>query len=120
MRSRKYRTPQKAAELKCKRQLVSKEMCVAQTPECSSDAEDSSENLAESESTVNEQGEGVGVCRTVRWSDWSECSATCGIGISMRTRTFLDHRGRKKCPHISVGNENVKHFILSETEKFFF
>lgn len=28
---------------------------------------------------------------------------TCGIGISMRTRTFIEHSGRKKCPHISVG-----------------
>lgn len=44
----------------------------------------------------------MGVCRTSRWSPWSECSASCGIGISMRTRTFLDNMGRKKCPHIVV------------------
>jgi hypothetical protein len=29
--------------------------------------------------------------------------ATCGVGISMRTRTFIDRAGRKKCPHITVG-----------------
>lgn len=51
-------------------------MCVAAIPECEglADGEDSSENLAQSEATVNEQGEGLGVCRTTRWSDWSECS----------------------------------------------
>lgn len=49
-------------------------MCVAAIPECESDNEDSSENLAQSEATVNEQGEGLGVCKTTRWSDWSECS----------------------------------------------
>lgn len=52
-----------------------KEMCVAPVPECEGDAEDTSaENLAGSDATVNEQGEGLGVCRTTRWSDWSECS----------------------------------------------
>lgn len=30
-------------------------------------------------------------------------SATCGVGITMRTRTFIDRVGRKKCPHITVG-----------------
>lgn len=53
--------------------------------------------------TVDDAGEGIGVCRTTKWSEWSPCSATCGIGISMRTKTFIEHIGRKKCPHISVG-----------------
>lgn len=49
---------------------------MAAIPECGGDREDedSSENLAKSDATVNEQGEGLGVCRTTRWSDWSECS----------------------------------------------
>lgn len=29
--------------------------------------------------------------------------ATCGVGVTMRTRTFLDRVGRKKCSHITVG-----------------
>lgn len=49
-------------------------MCVAAIPECERNDDDSSENLANSDATVNEQGEGLGVCRTTRWSDWSECS----------------------------------------------
>ena len=91
--------------MKCKRQLVSREMCLSSVAECESDTEDSLENLAESSPTVNERGEGVGVCRTTWWSNWSECSVTCGIGISMRTRSFIEHSGRKKCPHISVGEK---------------
>lgn len=73
-RSRKYRSPQKAAQKGCSRQLVFKEMCVARIPECEADTEESNENLVNSEATVNEQGEGLGVCRTTRWSEWSECS----------------------------------------------
>jgi hypothetical protein len=79
-------------------------MCVAKIPECDvGEKEDSSENLAASEANVDETGEGIGVCKTTKWTEWSECSATCGIGITMRTRTFMNHMGRKKCPHISVG-----------------
>lgn len=53
---------------------------------------------------VDAAGEGIGVCRTTPWTEFSPCSATCGIGISMRTRSFVDHAGRKKCPHITIGN----------------
>ncbi|KAM7345975.1 extracellular matrix protein f-spondin isoform 1-T3 [Cochliomyia hominivorax] len=104
MRSRQYVNPEKAEMAKCSRQLVSKEMCVADIPECGphQDDDDEGENLAKSISLVNENGEGAGVCQTTAWSPWSECSATCGIGITMRTRTFINHVGRKRCPHISV------------------
>lgn len=56
-----------------------------------------------SSANVNDAGDGIGVCRTTPWTDWSPCSASCGIGISMRTRTFIEHAGRKKCPHVSIG-----------------
>lgn len=58
--------------------------------------------MAKSISLVDEDGDGAGVCKTTVWSPWSECSAKCGIGITMRTRSFLNHLGRKRCPHISV------------------
>jgi spondin-1 len=50
---------------------------VASVPECEGaddGRDDSGENLAGSQATVNEQGEGLGVCKTTPWSDWSECS----------------------------------------------
>lgn len=70
----------------------------------SDDDDDREENLGLSEASVDGAGEGTGVCRTTPWTTWSPCSVTCGIGISMRTRTFVDHAGRKKCPHITIGN----------------
>lgn len=72
----------------------------------SDDFDDRDENLGLSEANVDSAGEGIGVCRTTPWTEWSPCSVTCGIGISMRTRTFVEHAGRKKCPHISIGNSN--------------
>lgn len=72
-RDRRYRNPQRAEMKGCTRQLIYKEMCVAAIGECEG-GEDSSENSPQFETTVNEQGEGLGVCRTTRWSDWSVCS----------------------------------------------
>ncbi|XP_012289125.1 spondin-1 [Orussus abietinus] len=91
MRTRQYRIPQKAAMMNCNRQLISKEMCVAALPECP--GEEESRGL---------QIDNDAVCETTEWGPWSECSATCGIGIKMRTRRFRDRLSRKKCPHISL------------------
>lgn len=105
MRTREYLKPDKAAQYQCNRQLISKEMCVADVQECTNEGqetEDSSEDIRKTDANIDEGGEGVGVCKTTAWSEWSECSASCGIGVTMRTRTFVDHMGRKKCPHISV------------------
>ncbi|KAI9582876.1 spondin-1 [Glossina fuscipes] len=103
MRTRHYLQPEKAEAAMCTRQLVMKEMCAAAIPECGAqEDEEEGENLAKSISPVNENGEGNGLCQTTHWSAWSECSASCGIGITMRTRAFINHLGRKRCPHISI------------------
>ncbi|XP_076235716.1 extracellular matrix protein f-spondin isoform X2 [Calliopsis andreniformis] len=93
MRTRSYLMPEKAAMFNCNRQLVSKEMCVASIPECSEGAEAESSDVL----PVNDA-----FCETTDWSEWSECSSSCGIGFKMRTRRFKDRMGRKRCPHVSL------------------
>ncbi|KAL0884286.1 hypothetical protein ABMA27_016271 [Loxostege sticticalis] len=103
MRTREYRMPQKAQMFACDRQLVSKEMCVAAVPECEGDnATGDEEDL-----TLGAVEDNQGVCRTSEWGPWSECSVTCGIGVSTRRRHFLDRMGPKKCPLVPT-EENRK------------
>lgn len=42
------------------------------------------------------------LCVVSDWEPWSECTATCGEGLKMRTRHFLERSGSKKCPHVSL------------------
>ncbi|XP_075972312.1 extracellular matrix protein f-spondin [Anticarsia gemmatalis] len=97
MRTREYRMPQKAQMFACDRQLVSKEMCVAPVPECEGD------NAAE-ESEVGSVDAGLAneFCQTTEWGPWGECSVTCGVGVSVRRRQFLNHMGLKKCPLVQI------------------
>ncbi|KAG7198405.1 hypothetical protein KM043_005793 [Ampulex compressa] len=98
MRTRSYRMPEKAKMFNCNRQLVSKEMCVANVMECP--GEEESEDIALLPgSDAN--------CETTDWGEWSECSSSCGVGVRMRTRRFKDRMGRKRCPHV----------VLAEREK---
>ncbi|CAH1173684.1 unnamed protein product [Phaedon cochleariae] len=96
MRSRQYRSPERARMSNCNRQLVSKEMCVANIPECDNDetSKDSQE--------IDSLGDNTGICAVTDWSGWSSCSEKCGDGVRMRTRKFINRLGMKKCPHISI------------------
>lgn len=103
MRTREYRMPQKAQMFSCDRQLVSKEMCVASIPECEGD----NTNVDDTENNAAPIEDIEGICKTSEWGTWSECSVTCGIGISTRRRHFINQMGIKKCPLVQI-EENRK------------
>ncbi|CAK1544782.1 unnamed protein product [Leptosia nina] len=98
MRTREYRMPQKAQMFECDRQLVSKEMCVADVPEC----EGGNPEPEDSDFNANPLEEVDEICKTTEWGHWSECSVTCGIGVATRRRNFLNQMGIKKCPLVQV------------------
>ncbi|XP_075235382.1 spondin-1-like [Lycorma delicatula] len=90
MRQRSYTKSNIAKQANCSRQLISKEMCVADVPTCPGDEPE--ESIQDTEK----------YCKTKDWSPWSSCSASCGVGIKMRTRKFIDRLGNKYCQHINI------------------
>ncbi|XP_069946228.1 spondin-1-like isoform X2 [Cherax quadricarinatus] len=71
MRNRRYLD--RMGRKKCDKELVEKQMCIADTPVC----EGHDQEVIRPE------------CAVTEWTDFSPCSVTCGQGIMMRTRSFL-------------------------------
>lgn len=61
------------------------------------------DRAAEAEAELAVAGLDAGVCATSDWDAWSECSATCGVGMATRRRHFLNRMGLKKCPLVQTG-----------------
>ncbi|KAL4704184.1 hypothetical protein ACJJTC_000054 [Scirpophaga incertulas] len=111
MRTRQYRLPQKARMFNCDAQLVTKEMCVAPVAECQNDnAADA--DVEKSAGDVDDIGS---ICEVTEWGAWSECSVTCGAGVSTRRRHFINRMGFKKCPLVQI-EENRKCMEAACTE----
>lgn len=104
MRTREYLMPQKAQMFECSRQLVSKEMCVADVPECEGGT--GVGEISEEQPELESQPEGI--CSVTVWGEWSPCSVSCGKGLKMRRRHFLDRMGPKKCFDVELGMNTEK------------
>lgn len=66
---------------------------------------DASDNQSDCEATVTVLGEDANEpvdCVVSDWSDWSDCTASCGGGIQVRTRTVLvpAANGGAACPEL--------------------
>ncbi|KAF7408218.1 hypothetical protein HZH66_002755 [Vespula vulgaris] len=55
------------------------------------------------------------MCTLTNWSEWSSCSATCGLAVKSRSRNFKHKQYRKQCRNIPNGPE-LEQTIECDTE----
>ncbi|OQR70495.1 spondin-1-like, partial [Tropilaelaps mercedesae] len=72
VRTRAYIRREAAAAAQCRHQLIESAPCEA---ECTN---------------------GIS-CETTTWTEWAECSATCGKGVRLRRRKYKHHMARRVC-----------------------
>lgn len=53
-------------------------------------------------------------CATTAWSNWSECSVTCGKGYRTRTRLFISRAARKVCSQVDLVEREPCTGVLQE------
>lgn len=73
----------------CKKKLIESEECQGNEDSCNNENDQSpneSENLQGSE-----------MCALTDWTEFGECSKTCGKGHRTRTREYVTKKNQKRC-----------------------
>ncbi|XP_067628123.1 spondin-1 [Eurosta solidaginis] len=97
-RSRDYKQPQVARRSKCHNTMREERPCNGRRcGPANEDQGEEGENPQDSEGGTQENPE----CAISEFGEWSSCSATCGAGVIVRTRHYLNPRAKKKCQKVS-------------------
>uniref|UniRef100_A0A034VJ66 Spondin-1 n=1 Tax=Bactrocera dorsalis TaxID=27457 RepID=A0A034VJ66_BACDO len=97
-RTREYKQPTVARRSKCRSALREEQPCNGRR--CGSTNEENTEE-GEKPSDVQIGPHENPECAISDWGEWSSCSATCGAGVIVRTRHYLNPRAKKKCQKVS-------------------